>query len=671
MTDSSPYQSTTQQILGQPSYDARAHYERICETFRNHPLNTDERARQYGRDLLSRILNDAHPNALPNDAIIDALADIITELFVDNFIYVDAPPAFEITGGDRDYLTVLERQYDPRRIQPASQILATVLRRLLTLAPTNTFSDHSSSLACQLIDILPKPATVITYAIGTLSSARASDDEFVFPSLYNAYRDNIARASSCTIEQIDTHKLVFPDDSKLPGAELARAYLENTPFLQLFLTPVPFALPDEQRFSGHWVIAPPGRGKTTLLHSMFLDDLSRDASIIVMDSKGDLINPIKQLAAVKDRLLLIEPDPDYPLALNPLDIPKTNVAHTVSLLEYVFSALLEAKMTALQMTLFRSVLPALVEVVPNATLETFRDVIENGAGRYKEHIDKLSPDLKDFFTRQFDSKTYIETRQQLVWRLQFLMTNPIIKQMFSALKTRLDIGKEMDAGKVILIDNGKLRLGDEGSEFFGRFFIALVLAAAQQRAGRPYSRKLPCYFYIDECQNVVRRDEKISTILDECRSQKIAMIMAHQRTAQITSANVLDALSNCAIRMANSDDEAKYLSEKLRTDTDTLRSLPRGTFATFVRDLTPTGITLKVPYTDLSKLPRMTAAEQQGIRDHMREQFSFTPQSARTAAAPVVPPQADEPVAGAPEPPSTPPPSDPHTGDHTKPATKW
>src|SRR6516164_3960477 len=82
-------------------------------------------------------------------------------------------------------------------------------------------------------------------------------------------------------------------------------------------------------------------------------------------------------------------------------------------------------------------------------------------------------------------------------------------------------------------------------------------------AGRPQSAKRPCFFYIDECQNVIRRDEKISAILDECRSQKIGMILAHQRTAQITSANVLDALSNCAIRMANSDDDAKYLSDKL------------------------------------------------------------------------------------------------------------
>ena len=62
-------------------------------------------------------------------------------------------------------------------------------------------------------------------------------------------------------------------------------------------------LPLETRFSGHWIVAPPGRGKTTLLHSMFLEDVKRQASIIVLDIKGDLINPIKELKAVQNRLV--------------------------------------------------------------------------------------------------------------------------------------------------------------------------------------------------------------------------------------------------------------------------------------------------------------------------------------------------------------------------------
>ena len=85
---------------------------------------------------------------------------------------------------------------------------------------------------------------------------------------------------------------------------------------------------------------------------------------------------------------------------------------------------------------------------------------------------------------------------------------------------------------------------------------------------------------------MIAKDTRIPILLDECRSQKIALILAHQRTAQLTPP-VLDAVANCAIRMANSDDEAKYLHRKLRMNAETLRSLPRGTFGTFVRDLTP------------------------------------------------------------------------------------
>ncbi len=395
--------------------------------------------------------------------------------------------------------------------------------------------------------------------------------------------------------------------------------------LERLLAPTTFSLPDEARFAGHWIIAPPGRGKTTLLHAMFLDDLQRDASIIVMDSKGDLIEPIKRLAAVKDRLLLIEPDADFAFALNPLDVSRSTVTQAVTLIEYIMAGLLDAKFTSLQSTLFRNVVPAIVEAVENPTFETFKAVMVKGLP--KDSLGKLDPHARDFFEDRdtgFYSRTYESTRKEVVWRLDYLMTNPVLRSMFSAVQTKLDMGKEMDAGRVIVINNSKAILADEGAEFFGRFFIALISRAAQQRAGRPADEKKPCYVYLDECQAVISKDTKIPVLLDECRSQKIALILAHQRTAQL-SAPVLDAAANCAIRMANSDDDAKFLADKLRIDTDTLRSLPRGTFATFVRDLTRTGVAVKVPYTDMSALPRMTPDEQASIRERMRAQFTFAP----------------------------------------------
>ena len=408
---------------------------------------------------------------------------------------------------------------------------------------------------------------------------------------------------------------------------------------------------------------------------MFLNDLDRDASIIVIDSKGDLLDPLKDLAWIKDRLLLIEPSTETAVALNPLDVSRSSIMQAVSLIEYVMASLLDAKFTALQSTLFRNVVPAIIEAINQPTLDTFKTVMVKGLP--PEALPRLSAHSRDFFENRetgFISKTYESTRKEVVWRLDYLMTNPVLRAMFSAVQTKLDIGKEMDAGKIILINNSKSVLTDEGAEFIGRFFIALIVRAAQQRSGRSADSKKPCYVYIDECQSVISKDIRVPTLLDECRSQNIALILAHQRTAQLTSP-VLDAAANCAIRMANSDDDAKFLADKIRMPVGTLRSLPRGSFGTYVRDLNPAGFVFKVPYYDIAKLPKMTAAEFEAVREHMRQQFSAIgdtrPQEAPASQQVKVPTSQSQSTPAAITTPGAPPTHSPHDKDPGEPSDEW
>jgi Type IV secretion-system coupling protein DNA-binding domain len=459
-------------------------------------------------------------------------------------------------------------------------------------------------------------------------------------------------------------ELLMPEEFKGTTAEAVDVYLADTPLHQVFNAQISFTLPEETRFAGHWIVAPPGRGKTTLLHAMVNDDLTKDAAIVLIDSKGDLIEPFRQLKSIKDRLLLIEPRPDSALTLNPLDVTHTTVVQAVSLIEYIMAGLLDAKFTALQSTLFRNVVPAIIEAIPNPTLDTFKEVMTKGL----PSLDKLNPHARQFFENRetgFRSKTYESTRKEIVWRLDYLMTNPVLRSMFSAPHTNLDMRKEMDAGKVVIVNNSKSILGDEGAEFFGRFFVALIARAAQQRTGRPPASKKPCFVYIDECQSVISKDTRIPILLDECRSQKIALILSHQRTAQLT-APVLDAAANCAIRMANSDDEAKFLADKLRMNVDTLRSLPRGTFGAFVRDLTPAGIQVRITKPDLDSLPKMDERDLQAIRDRLRNDVS----AATEDAAPLSPSD-DAAIADPTVPADVAPTLAPHQEDPGEPSTSW
>jgi type IV secretory pathway VirB4 component len=91
----------------------------------------------------------------------------------------------------------------------------------------------------------------------------------------------------------------------------------------------------ETRFSGHWIVAQQGMGKTTLLLNMLASDLRKDASIIIMDAKGDLINATKHLD-LGERLIVLD---EEPFAINPLDVPKTDVRRAVNFLEYIFDSI--------------------------------------------------------------------------------------------------------------------------------------------------------------------------------------------------------------------------------------------------------------------------------------------------------------------------------------------
>jgi hypothetical protein len=452
-----------------------------------------------------------------------------------------------------------------------------------------------------------------------------------------AQLDENARAASGTAD-----RLLMPTAYNGTARDIVDTYLRDTPLQPLFVCELPFALPEEARFSGHWVVSPPGRGKTTLLHAMIMHDIAvAGASLILMDSKGDLIDAVRGLRDIQDRLIVIDPDPQNPVAINPLDIAHADLTQSVDLLEYLFGSLLEFKMTAMQTTLFRSVLRALVLGFPHPTLETFRDLLTNGYEKYASYIATLPPDLQDFFRNDFNERNYADRRREVLQRLRLLLDNDTMRAMLTASSTRFRIGDAMDTGKIVVINNAKARLGDQGAEFFGRFFIAQLLAAAQQRATRSHDRKPPVYFYIDECQNVIARDEKIPTILDECRSQNIALILAHQRTRQITSENVLDALSNCAIRFANSDEEARYLAPRLRTSPEFLQSLPRGKFAAYIRDMTKTAVAVSVNRVDFTHHPAASPAEVASLHQRMREDYGARPEpdtpSAREALQPEPP----------------------------------
>lgn len=614
---------SAQDILTGPTYDVHAHYDRVKAQWDIYPLKGDP-TQDHAIMIVQRVMKRLRRE--PSEFMLQTACGCIILLFQGEGIYdplcYPRPTTITSPAYWRSTLNELERKIDPTYRQKAEQVVEDMLTAYFEAAPEGTYvEEEETARQVPFFDLVP-PAPFITLMLGTL--LRYEGHEALFPNAQTRALQNLCEASGKPYPPEDDPKLIYPEASKLEGSDLVRAYLHDTPLHALLCTDVPFKIPETTRFSGTWIVAPPNRGKTNLLLHQFEEDVKKNASIILMDSKGDLINPIRELESIRDRLVILEPSQEFPLALNPLDLG-ASTTHTVELIEYIFRSLLDSTPTPLQGTLFRAILLALKQK-PDANFTDFRKILVDGWKPYEPYIRKLDEEDQDFFFKgEFDSRTYSETKQQLLWRIRDLTTRiPILRASFRAPKTLIDMGALMDAGKIIVLDVRKQLLGDSGCEFLGRLYIALVRAAADQRSSRAEKDKLPCYFYIDEAHTIIREDAKLAGIIQECRSQKIAMILAHQAISQISSAITLGALSDCAIRMANSDEETAQLAPRLRTNPELLRSLPIGTFATYVRDTTPGGaVTLKIPLSGVVNAPKMTQEAQAELKARMRANYTY------------------------------------------------
>ena len=433
-------------------------------------------------------------------------------------------------------------------------------------------------------------------------------------------------------------------DERDPVA-LISTYLGGTPITRFFRQKMTFTIPTKTRFEHQHMIAGSGHGKTQTLQYMILKDLEAVAqgkrSVVVIDSQGDLINTISNMAAfgeggaLHDRIVIIDPtDVEWPVSLNLFDVGQDRLEQyspldrerlTNSILElydFVLGSLLDASMTQKQNVIFRYVTRLMLHI-PDATIHTLRELMEDGSEiTFAPHIAKLSGSARHFFETEFASREFAQTRKQVLRRLWGILENQTFERMFSHPRSKLDLFAEMNAGKIILINTAKDLLKESGTEIFGRFFIALIAQAAQERATLPKSKRMPTMVYIDEASDYF--DRNIGIILSQARKYNIGMVLAHQYLGQLDP-KLQDAIAaNTSIKMAGgvSTKDARILAPQMHVDAESIERQPKGSFSSYLRGVTPNAIPLSFRFGAMEKMPRMTPRDRQHLQEVMRDRFA-------------------------------------------------
>lgn len=367
-------------------------------------------------------------------------------------------------------------------------------------------------------------------------------------------------------------------------------------------------IPTASRLEHMLILGGSGAGKSQLISQLISYDLFKPCSVVVFDSQGDLLNNILKVDVPRDRVVYIDPtDVDFPISLSLFDYEnrgqtnfekEKNFNSVVELLLYVLSSL-DSTVTAKQELCLRMLI-RLCLVIPDATIHTLRELLsETTFERHRVHIGKLTYTAQSFFETEYFAKGFNETREQISRRVYTILESPL-ERIFSATKSRINMGELLDNGSIILINTAKSFLKEQGSVFFTRFMTALVFQAIQER--NPQKDNLEVFMYIDEAAPVI--SEQTTNILETARKYKLGLTLAFQSLGQVPSEHQHSIITNTAIKAVGgiSAKDARALADDMHTRPENLMSTPKLSFYTFVKGLWTQ--VLPVELGSLQKLPQ-------------------------------------------------------------------
>lgn len=439
---------------------------------------------------------------------------------------------------------------------------------------------------------------------------------------------------------------VLPSD--YDGADGASVYFKDTPFYALLQLPVPFVMPEMLRLSHHHIVGGSGHGKTQCIQYLIHQDILDANTVVVIDSQGDLIRTVASLDIPPERFVLIDPtDIAYPVALNLFDVGmerinqysplerEKSINSIIELYDFVLGSLMAAEMTSKQATAFRFVTRLMLHI-PNATIHTFRELFEPGGyEKYQQYTSGLSPTAQSFFESEFTSRQFTDTKAQVLRRLYAILENQTFERMFSHPRSKLSLFDELQTpAKIILINTAKDLLKEEGTSIFGRFFIAMIAQAAQERAAHRYRQRT--IVYIDECQEYA--DEKIEVILSQARKYNVGMVLAHQYLGQLSPPLQASVAANTAIKYAGgvSSSDAHVMARHMGCTSEDIMRQPKGTFMASFRGEGTYALTYPLGY--LERQPTRPLDE---LRAYTRARYCTSLDPDRATA---VPTETEEPL---------------------------
>ena len=569
-----------------PSYDLSKHLAYIRQLHASYPLNSKQACEAHCKRLLKTSFTRV-PWMIAG-ALYDATYDILTL----EDVYCPYTPTIQ----HQQYLVRLQARFSSNDcLNSATKTFTDFFNRLEHLLPVSAFEDArdiTNEYSLPLIELIHRPKHIPIFIYEHFLDAKFADT-FTFPILRIRLLENAIRLSGFDPHTYDgKRKLTLPGDYDGTPTDCVHTYLANTAFIDVFDDPIPFSF-EKQRVEHHAIYGAPGAGKTQALQHIILNDLHKPdpPALIILDSQNQMLDHIQRLdvfnpenGRLRDRLIILDPEDAAPPALNMFVFPERwnhysgedrELAETeiVNMFAYVFAATAQ-EMTAKQSGAFSYIVRAVL-ASDNPSILTLLAMMEDPARHYGESafqqtIERLDIISQGFFRNQFYAGANNQTRQQIARRLYGVLRFPAFLKMFTAKENKLDLLDALQTGKIVLVNTSAKRL-QEASAVFGRYIIALTLAAAFERLLLGGKQKR-AYLVLDEAHEYF--DEQVEKILVQARKCELGLVYATQLLEQMDPYLRAVAATATTIKFARgvSDRNARELAPDMKTSAEFISS---------------------------------------------------------------------------------------------------
>lgn len=391
----------------------------------------------------------------------------------------------------------------------------------------------------------------------------------------------------------------------------------------------PVAIGEDESKTGLLVTSPTGAGKSTVLERLCAADFVAGRGVVVIESKGDLVQRLADLTPANRRgdVLIFDPADSRPAGFNLLaggeEAADLITDHVVGQFRALYAGYLgprsEMLLRAALLTLSQA--PGawtICEVMPLLSDPAFRRRL---MGEVEDH--QLAATWAWFDAQSEAARA--EMVGPLANKLAAFTLRRKLRAVVGQSENALDFDRALSEGRIVLISLAKALIGEDAARLLGSCLLAELWAAVQRRAGLDASKRPFVSVVLDEAQDFLRLPVALGDAVAQSRGLGVGWTVAHQNLGQLQPDLRAAVLANLRSKlvMQTTADDARTFAREFAPHLDAADFQGLGPFEAYAA--VSTGAAVSPPVSIRTRPPLASTGSGARVRADSRERYGRDP----------------------------------------------